>query len=114
MLILRVCDFLRVPGIGRVQERCLEALGVYTCGDIIKQRAVRHFTLNIATVFIGIYESYDAHVFNTTVSFRSYISWTGTSLTFFELVWAVPPTFVRLVKSQIARALGSKGSFHSA
>ncbi|KAI0369692.1 DNA/RNA polymerase [Pilatotrama ljubarskyi] len=32
----------KVPGVGRVNERLLESIGVKTCGDIFKHRAVLH------------------------------------------------------------------------
>jgi DNA polymerase kappa len=32
-------DGSKIPGFGRVTERCLEGLGVETCGDIYKHRA---------------------------------------------------------------------------
>jgi DNA polymerase kappa len=31
-----------VPGIGRVTERCLQALGILTCGDIITKKRELH------------------------------------------------------------------------
>ncbi|CED84193.1 Predicted DNA damage inducible protein [Phaffia rhodozyma] len=38
----RTLPIRKIPGIGRVSERCLEALGVITCGDIITKRAELH------------------------------------------------------------------------
>jgi DNA polymerase kappa len=45
----------KVPGIGRVTERWLDALGIETCGDIWKHRVVLSLTMRHYEEFLQVY-----------------------------------------------------------
>ncbi|KAI0821695.1 hypothetical protein BC628DRAFT_1329079 [Trametes gibbosa] len=55
---MRELSIRKVPGVGRVHERLLDSIGVKTCGDVFKQRAV----LFLLDRYIGLEFLLQAHL----------------------------------------------------
>jgi DNA polymerase kappa len=60
MAFMSKLSIRKIPGIGRVNERLLEAVGVKTCGDIYTRRSTlslmdKHFPLHwLLETYLGI------------------------------------------------------------